>query len=105
MKRPIGLLHRKRIGPVVGRRISYAEFIDEMKADIVTAHLSDIDQNGKMCLPGKGITDFYDVMTRLKDKGFDGAFILEVYKDDFKEYQELFDSLDYIKNLAQKVFK
>ena len=85
--------------------ISYSEFINEMGGDIVTVHLSDIDENGKMCLPGRGITDFYDIFTRLKDKGFNGAMLLEVYKSDYAQFQELFNSMEYISDLTEKVFK
>jgi len=85
--------------------IACSEFINEMGRDIVTVHLSDIDENGKMCLPGRGITDFYDIFTRLKDKGFNGAMLLEVYKSDYTQYYELFNSMEYVKNLVEKVFK
>ena len=84
--------------------VDFHEFIDEMGGDIVTAHLSDIDDSGKMCLPGKGITDFKEVFSRLRDKGFDGALLLEVYKNDFKDVRELFDSLNYVTDLAKKIF-
>ena len=85
--------------------IPYSEFISEMGSDIVTVHLSDYKSTGQMCLPGCGETDFYDVYSRLLDVGFDGAVLLEVYQNDFSNYDELFRSLDYLKNLAVKVFK
>ncbi len=85
--------------------LSYKDFIEDMKGDIVTVHLSDIDENGKMCLPGKGVTDFDDLFNRLAGVGFDGALLLEVYKNDFNEISELFSSLDFVKDLAQKYFK
>ncbi|MBO4251096.1 MAG: sugar phosphate isomerase/epimerase [Clostridia bacterium] len=81
------------------------EFINEMGEDIVTVHLSDIDENGKMCLPGRGVTDFKDLFTRLRDKGFDGAMLLEVYKNDFSELNELFESLAFVDDLASRIFK
>ena len=84
--------------------IHYKEFIKEMGKDIVTVHLSDVDENGKMCLPGKGITDFYDLFSRLKDVGFDGAMIIEVYQNDYKELTELFQSLEYVNQMVEKVF-
>lgn len=86
-------------------KISHNEFLKEMGSDIVTVHLSDIDEQGKMCLPGRGVTDFDDLFRRLYGVGFDGALILEVYKDDYKDYNELFASLDYINDLALKIFK
>ncbi len=84
--------------------LSYVDFIEDMGSDVVTVHLSDIDQAGKMCLPGKGITDFDDLFDRLKDVGFNGALLLEVYKSDFNEYQELFDSLAFVNELSNKYF-
>ena len=84
--------------------IDYREFIDEMGSDIATAHLSDVDKNGKMCLPGRGITDFKEVLMRLRDKGFDGAVLIEAYKNDFNDISELFESLAYLTDLAKTVF-
>ena len=84
--------------------VDVREFIDEMGKDIVTVHLSDIDGSGKMCLPGRGVTDFKEIFSRLCDKGFDGAVLLEVYKNDFGEISELFDSLSYVTDLAGRVF-
>lgn len=84
--------------------IDYREYLAEMGASIVTAHLSDVDENGKMCLPGRGVTDFSELFTRLRDVGFDGALILEVYQNDFTTCEELIDSYEYVKNLAGKIF-
>ena len=85
--------------------IEYKEFIDEMGGDIVTVHLSDVDENGKMCLPGKGVTDFYDLFSRLHGVGFDGAFLIEAYKNDFEKESELFESVDFLKEVASKTFR
>ncbi len=85
--------------------LSYQDFIEDMKGDIVTVHLSDIDENGKMCLPGRGVTDFDDLFNRLSDVGFDGAILLEVYKSDFNDFSELFSSLDFVNELAKKHFR
>lgn len=85
--------------------IPYKEFISEMGESIVTAHISDVDQNGKMCLPGRGITDFNEVFGRLNDAGFDGAILIEAYPSDYKELSELYRSLDFITETADKIFK
>lgn len=84
--------------------VDYRDLITEMGKDIVTVHLSDINEQGKMCLPGKGTTDFNELFSRLKDVGFDGALLLEVYQSDFTDVKELFNSLDYINDIADKVF-
>lgn len=85
--------------------IDYGEYITEMGKDIVTAHLSDYRDDGKMCLPGKGKTDFKEVFSRLNDVGFDGAIILEVYQNDYKELDELLDCYHDLTELAKKVFR
>lgn len=84
--------------------VEVADFISDMGRDIVTVHLSDIKENGKMCLPGKGVTDFADLFRRLKDVGFDGAFLIEVYKNDFDEFSELLQSIEFLTNLKRKIF-
>ena len=58
-----------------------------------------------MCLPGKGVTDFYEVFSRLKDVGFDGAILIESYNSDYNELKELYESLDFVTETAEKVFK
>ncbi len=84
--------------------ISYADYIKEMGEDIVTVHLSDVDENGKMCLPGKGKTDFNDLFNRLKDVGFNGALLIEAYSGDYGDLSELLNSLCFVKDLANKIF-
>lgn len=85
--------------------VHYGDYIKDMSSDIVTVHLSDVGEDGKMCLPGSGKTDFVDIFNRLRDVGFDGALILEVYKSDFETYEQLFESVEYIKNLSEKIIK
>ena len=84
--------------------IHYSKFIEEMGNDIVTVHLSDINSDGKMCLPGCGVTDFNDLFKRLKEVGFNGSLLIEAYQKDFDSYDELFKSLEFIKELAYKIF-
>ena len=85
--------------------VDYRDLINEMGKDIVTVHLSDINEQGKMCLPGKGVTDFKELFSRLRDVGFDGALLLEVYQNDFTDIKELFNSLDYINEIAHKIYR
>lgn len=84
--------------------VDYSEFLKEMGKDVVTVHLSDVDANGKMCLPGKGTTDFYELFSKLCDYGFNGAALIECYKNDFNETQELFESLEYLNEIKRKVY-
>lgn len=83
---------------------SYKDYITEMGTSINTIHLSDVDENGKIRLPGKGLFDFEDLFKRLKDVDFKGNMLIEVYNEDYKDIKEIKDSLDYLRNLKEKIF-
>ena len=104
-KRTAGLKGTLDIKQARQSGISYKDFLEEMGKDLATVHVSDVDNDGKMCLPGKGITDFYDLFSRLNGVGFDGAILIEVYKTDYNETKELFESLSFLKETAQKAFR
>lgn len=83
---------------------SYKDYIDEMGCSIKTVHLSDVTNDDKICLPGKGTFDFEDLFKRLKGVGFSGNMLIEVYTNDYKDISEIKDSLDYLRELQYKVF-
>lgn len=82
--------------------IFYGDYLEEMGNDLVTVHLSDVKEDGKMCLPGKGLTDFNELFSRLKDVGFDGSMLIEAYKSDFDSERELFESIEFLSELKDK---
>ena len=83
--------------------MDYRDYLDEMGKDLCTVHLSDVDENGRIRLPGKGIFDFEELFKRLIGIGFDGNMLIEVYKDDYGETSELKDSLDYLREILYKL--
>lgn len=80
-------------------------YIEDMRGAISHVHLTDVDKNGKMCLPGMGVTDFSELFLRLKDTGFDGAAIIEAYPSDYGDESELKRSLDHIGEIIDKIGK
>ncbi len=80
----------------------YEEYLTEMGERLAYVHVSDCDENGKICLPGKGCFDFDTLIKRLKDVGFDGALLIEVYTDNYGEETEIKTSLDF---LNEKLYK
>lgn len=78
------------------------EYIAAMQGRISHVHVSDIDENGRMCLPGKGKYDFTTLLKRLKDGGFDGPIIIEAYKGDYEKVEELKQACDYLQELVYK---
>ena len=77
---------------------SFHEFIDDMKGDIVTVHISDRTETGELCLPGKGVFPFRELRAHLRDVGFDGAVVIEVYQNNYGDVSELLDSVAYLKD-------
>lgn len=80
----------------------YEAYLNEMGSRLKTVHLSDIDENGKMCLPGMGTFDFETLIKRLRDYGFNGALLMEAYADDYNCETELKTACDYINELIYK---
>lgn len=80
----------------------YQMYIEEMAGAISHVHLSDISNEGKMCLPGRGVYDFEEIVKRLRGAGFDGCALVEVYGGDYGELGELKDSLDYLGEIIYK---
>ncbi|HIY97165.1 MAG TPA: sugar phosphate isomerase/epimerase [Candidatus Borkfalkia excrementigallinarum] len=81
----------------------YQMYIKDMEGSIAHVHLSDVDGRGKICLPGRGIFDFEECLRRLKDAGFDGALIVEVYPKDYGEYAELKRSCEFLDEIIYKI--
>ena len=84
--------------------IAVKDYVLDMGENIETVHLSDINESGKMCLPGKGVTDFEELFKMLKDVNFNGAMLIEAYGGDYGDKTELLDSLEFIKEKAYKIF-
>ena len=80
----------------------YEEYLQEMGESIATVHLSDVREDGKMCLPGQGKFDFETLIKRLLDVGFDGPMLIEAYKDDYQEVIELKRACEF---LQEKLYK
>ena len=81
----------------------YAPYVEEMGKDLVYAHISDVTENGKMCLPGQGVFDFETFIKRLQDVGFHGALLIEVYKENFETERQLKTACDYVQELVYKL--
>ena len=81
---------------------SYETYLNEMGERLAYVHVSDIDGEGRIRLPGRGTFDFETLVGRLKDVGFNGALLIEVYKNDYDDVQELKQSCEYINELLYK---
>lgn len=82
--------------------IDYTEFLNVMGDRLRTVHLCDYLDDGELAIPGRGVFDFVTLFKRLRDAGFNGACLVEVYTKNYKELSELKDSYEYILERADK---
>ncbi len=68
------------------------DLIEEFSDNIKHCHISDHSIASDCLLPLNGKFDFKQLFNILKDKGYNGAFIIEVYNNSYKEYEEIFNS-------------
>ena len=80
----------------------YEEYLTEMGEKLAYVHVSDVDGRRKICLPGKGVFDFDTLIKRLQDVGFQGALLIEVYKNDYGEVEELKTACEYLQEILYK---
>ena len=80
----------------------YERYLDEMGESLAYAHISDVDENGRICLPGQGAFDFDTLIKRLQGVGFDGSLLIEVYKEDYQDEAQLKTACDYV---AERLYK
>ena len=81
----------------------YQMYIKDMEGSISHVHLSDVDERGRICLPGTGVFDFETCLRRLKDAGFAGTALIEVYAGDYGDVSELRRACDYLGELIDKI--
>lgn len=80
---------------------SVDDFLATMGRDIRTVHLCDV-VNGRTCMPGEGKFDFCSFFEKLLTIGVDAPLLLEVYSADYKTYDDLSFSLDYLRECLRR---
>lgn len=81
----------------------YTMYLKELEGAIAYVHVSDVNEQGKTCLPGTGTTDFSALFKRLKDCGFDGNVLIENYRGDYSDAAEVKTAMEYLAELAYKI--
>lgn len=71
---------------------SVDEIMDSMNYQIRHVHISDHSLAGDCLLPTRGNFDFKSFMAHLERKGYKGDYVIEVYQNAYKTYDEIIDS-------------
>ncbi|MFL0194519.1 sugar phosphate isomerase/epimerase family protein [Clostridium sp. WILCCON 0269] len=73
------------------------EYIEIMGDSIENLHINDRDSKSSCLLPGKGYVNYKKIFCKLKEIGYNKIGIIEVYRENYKNYDELKIAKDYIK--------
>ncbi|MBQ4154332.1 MAG: sugar phosphate isomerase/epimerase [Clostridia bacterium] len=81
------------------------EIIDSMGENICHVHISDHGVGGDCLLPGNGGFNFRGLFELFAQKNYKGAFLIEVYRNAYKEPYELFESYKILKKQNNNLFE
>lgn len=68
------------------------DILEAMNYQVSHVHISDHSPASDCLLPGKGNFNFNALFTDLKNHQYNGDFLIEVYNNAYKEFDEIFDS-------------
>lgn len=77
----------------------WREYLSVMGDTLKNVHISDVDADGNIAMVGKGVFPFDELIKRLADLGYDGPLIIEQYAKNYDCYDEVEQSVIYLKNL------
>ncbi len=77
--------------------LSYKDVLSAMGDRLVHVHLNDCDEQNDCLLPGKGNRDFKELFSELEKMDYKGSAVVEVYRQNYGDYIELIQSLDFLR--------
>jgi sugar phosphate isomerase/epimerase len=72
------------------------KYIDIMDQNIVNFHINDRDEHNLCLLPGKGTVNYKQLFHNLEKRGYEGIGIIEVYSNNYCDYNELINSKKFL---------
>lgn len=96
------LYHTLDIKQCVRAGIDPYVYLDAVAPDLVNVHLNDHDAAHHCLLPGEGTFDFDVFFSKLRDIGYQGNGILELYRNNFNDEKELFRARRALQSQAKK---
>lgn len=79
------------------------DYVDALGSSIVHCHVSDADDS-RDCLPvGEGCFDFGALMRTMRSHGYDGAYVVELYRENYRDFSQLKQSADRLTEIALNI--
>lgn len=79
------------------------EVIEAMGSGLIHVHISDHDADRDCLMPGRGTVDYPRLLTLLQRVGYTGPLILELYRKNFGEEQELVQGRRFLETIQQRL--
>ena len=76
-----------------------ASVYEAMRGSIVNVHISDNKKDNECMLPGEGSFDFAELFKKLKNDGYEGSCVIEVYKNAYDSKDELIKAYNFAKQI------
>jgi len=76
-------------------------FAEKLGDAIIHVHVSDNNHSNTCMLPGKGVMDYAKLKSVLEQNGCDPTWVVEVYRKNFEEPQELVDAVKMLKQATK----
>jgi sugar phosphate isomerase/epimerase len=76
------------------------EYLDIYGEDLANLHLNDNDVGNTCLLPGRGTFDLESLVKKVKNLGYKGPGIIEVYKENYESLDDLVTSMRYLERIA-----
>lgn len=76
----------------------------ELGDSIVHVHMSDHSSTSDCMIPGQGSFDMKSFFKVLKEHSFDGAVLIELYRHNYSDLNELLGGLTYIENIINNTY-
>ncbi len=83
--------------------VAVADMIDAMGDAIRHVHISDADETHDCLMPGTGCEDLTTPLRLLKERGYDGAVIIELYRHNFDKLSELKCGIDVLRTIMTEL--
>lgn len=73
-----------------------SDFFPEFSESVVNFHVSDNNKTETCMLPGEGTFDFENLFSQMKKSGYNGNYIIELYRQNFKTPSDILKAYDYL---------
>lgn len=111
LKRALHFLDMEHLGFTLDIKQAYRKgilpntYIEIMGQYIKNVHINDWSPSHSCLLPGVGEADYSSIFSALKNVGYSGDFIIEVYRNNFKFDEEIIKSKEIVEKYIKSFFE